>query len=619
MGAISEYQRRNLVSEAVGTPGVDKSGVIVGQAVGEFASALVERQQALDKLQYTNAYYDYVQQDELNRVKLQRDFSAEPEKFQEAYSSLSAELTQAKRESLPERQRAKFDTLVSRRNASVLPNNLAWVYGQQNKLAFDRVEEGGTMLAMNAQAWASGDEFVNGLAKYRTRFKKVDAPVLDPATAQQAKKKYIANATIMYTSAMLDTNNGGALRLKMDLENNETFKKEVLEAVGPQKFSVIQKRAEQGVKRLMSEQTYDMVKSFSFDKEAMGKLDLLLNAPAGLALAQAEQDVMVTENALEQLRKDPNASLYTAQISVLEEQLKQQTAMADIARNRDDMDVVPDYGVYSELQAMILQSVAGISTPTERAALMADVGDELKKRRMDFSGIPLGPFGAAGQDPETSGQVIEAIQYGPAGAMLPADSTRETSMANQEYSAYLQNLYRAKGEILAERLAGRISNKQADRLMSKFLEPLSTLGQYDRIQGGDNVFVEAYKAFDEYAQSVSIQVPRGTPQQEIAKSRDTIRARMMTQFAEQIAVQRKAMQGAGETDFEPSATVSSNLIGATIESFSRALTPKKFQGIKPGDPVSVGGKPVTFKGYDRSTGAMVFDTPASLDKTMENV
>lgn len=595
MGAISEYQRRNLVSEAVGTPGVDKSGVIVGQAVGEFASALVERQQALDKLQYTNAYYDYVQQDELNRVKLQRDFSAEPEKFQEAYSSLSAELTQAKRESLPERQRAKFDTLVSRRNASVLPNNLAWVYGQQNKLAFDRVEKGGTMLAMNAQAWASGDEFVNGLAEYRKRFKKVDAPVLDPATAQQAEKKYIANATIMYTSAMLDTNNGGALRLKMDLENNETFKKEVLEAVGPQKFSVIQKRAEQGVKRLMSEQTYDMVKSFSFDKDAMGKLDLLLNAPAGLALAQAEQDVMVTENALEQLRKDPNASLYTAQISVLEEQLKQQTAMAEIARNRDDMDVVPDYGVYSELQAMILQSVAGISTPTERAELATTVGeDEARSRR------GRGLFNTLTFD-------------------LISDETTKDTKASPEYSAYLQNLYRAKGEILAERLAGRISNKQADRLMSKFLEPLSTLGQYDRIQGGDNVFVEAYKAFDEYAQSVSIQVPRGTPQQEIAKSRDTIRARMMTQFAEQIAVQRKAMQGAGETDFEPSATVSSNLIGATIESFSKALTPKKFQGIKPGDPVSVGGKPVTFKGYDRSTGAMVFDTPASLDKTMENV
>lgn len=597
MGTISEYQRQNLASEAVGTPGADRSGVIIGKAAEEFSSALVQRQQALDKIQYTNAYYDYVQQDEINRVKLQRQYSLEPEKYQEAYSAMSAELTQAKREELPERQRSKFDLLISRRNASVLPSNLSWVYGQQNKLALDRVEEGGTVLSLNAQSWVSGEQYVQGLSEYRKRFSEVDAPLLDPAYAQTAQKKYIANATIMYASAMLDTNNGGALKLKMDLESNDAFRKEVLEAVGPQKFSQIQKQAENGVKRLMSEQTYDMVKSFSFDPGAMEKLNLLLNAPAGLALAQAEQDVMTTENALEQLRNDPNSELYGAQISVLQEQLKQQTAMAEIARNRDDMDVVPDYGAYSDLQSKILQTVSGISTPKERAALASDVAGDVNR----------------------GGSLLDLVQFAATGTTDSAGNAgNRTIKANTEYSAYLQNLYKAKGEVLAERLAGRISNKQADHLLTKILEPLSTLGQYDRLQGGDNVFVSAYQAFDEYAKSAAIQAPGGSSPREVAAMRDTIRARMMSHFSEQMAVQRKAMQSVGDSEYEPSAVASSNLIGSTIETFSRALTPKKFQGIKAGDPVTIGGKPVTFKGYDRSTGAMIFDTPASLDKSLEN-
>ena len=593
MGHISEYQQQQLASEAVGTPGVDNSGSILAAGVEGLASALTKRQEALDRVQYTNAYYDYAQQDELTRIKLQREYGAQPEAFDEAYKAANAEIVQAKRDALPERQRAKFDTLVARRNASILPANLAWKFGQQNKLGLERVEEGGTTLAISAQTWTTGSDYLNGLREYRARFQEVDAPLLDAASAQTAEKKYVRNATIMYAASMLDTNNGGALQFKMDLEQNEEFKAQIIEAVGADGYARLQKQAEKGVARLMSEQTYDMVKGFAFDKAAMGKLNALLNAPAGIALAQAEQDVIVTENALEQLKKDPNAGLYTTQIAVLEEQLKQNTAMAEIARNRDDIEVKSDSGVIADLQVKILQATAGISTKKEKAELSSEV--QADERRAAQGSSLFGTF------------TFDFIS-----------DKKDGTKASKSYSEYLQNLYKIKGEILTERLKGNLSNKDADKLLTKFAEPMSSLGQYDKLQGGDNVYVAAYSAFDEYAKTISLRVPDGTSAGDVRRARDTIRTRMMTQFAEQVALHKAAMATGGSPDFEPSATASQNLIGATIENFARALTPQKFRGLKEGQIVTVGGKPVKFAGYNRSTGQMAFETPASLDASLGN-
>ncbi len=620
-GSITPYQRSKLASEAVGTPGVDQSSAILGQAVGkaagEIAGVLSARQEALDKIQYTNAYYDFQKQDELKRVELQNTYRSDPTKLNTAYLESSTEIQNSVREKLPESQRVKFDSLVSQRRAATQPDNLRWTFDRQNQLGLDRTAEFGDSLSLNAQTWVGADGFLKGMNDYRTEFKNTYAPILsDP---EKAEARYAKNATLMYLASMRDNNTGNAIQLRKDFEENQEFKQEIIKTLGTKEYARQEALARKQVSALMSEQTFDMVKEFTISDPAIGRINKLFSTPEGIAVSQAQRDVLTSENALDVLLKepnDPNSPDYAEKvkhIGLMQEQLKQDKMILEIASNRNNANVKTDVGVYAALQAKQIAAAVGLTTDSQRTASAEALA------KAESRGVSDGPQGVVQNlmtvaNPFDLNYAKKAIAlYGMVGVDF---NKRPGAQANQTYSEYLQNMFKLKGEILHERNQGNISDKDAHTLIAKLQGPMSTLESYDRIQGGDSEYVQAYKEFDDYAQNAAVRVPKGTPASQAKAMRDTIRTRMVSDFAERWADMQEQAAGMGQTFGVNNAKV---LIREIKANYNGKLAGAQYQGLKPKeDYITINGRPMRFTGYNPQTGVPQVDDP-SLDNNMRNV
>jgi len=620
-GTITEYQRSRLASEAVGTPGVDQSGAIlgeaVGKAVGEVAGMLQTRQDALDKIEYTNAYYDFQKQDELKRVELQNTYRSDPMSLNKAYLESSSEIQSKVREKLPEHQKAQFDSLVVQRRASTQPANLRWTFDRQNQLGIDRTAEFGDSQALEAQTWVGAESYLNGMQSFRAEFKETYAPILsDP---DEAENKYAKNATLMYLASMRDNNTGNSIKLRKDFEENQQFKEQVIKNLGVAEYNKQYEKAKKQVASLMSEQTYDMVSSFGFSDPAMGRINKVFDTPAGLAVSQAQRDVMVTENALDVMLRepnDPNSPDYAEKskhIEIMQEQLRQDSLILEIAANRNNATVKTDVGVLAELNAKVIATAIGISTPTQRAKAKEDL------EKAEGRGISDGPQGVVQNlltvaNPFDLDYVKKGIAlYGMVGIDF---NKRAGAQANETYSDFLQNMFRMKGEILQQRNAGNISDKDAHTLIAKLQGPMATLESYDRIKGGDSEYVQAYQEFDSYASNASVRVARGTPASEVKAMRDKIRTRMLTDFSERWADMQEQASGMGQTFGVNNAKV---LIKEIKAGYNGKLAGAQYQGLKPKeDYINLNGRTLKFMGYNPQTGMPQVDDP-DLDRSMRNV
>lgn len=594
MGTISKYKQKQLASSAVGTPGVSQAAGAVAASLSNVGDMLIQRQQTLDKAQYTNAYYDYVQRDELKRLELQRNLSNEPEKFREQYRLESNALAGEVKQNLPERMRPQFDLLVNKRHASMITKNITWTFNQQNKLGLDRVAEASSSYALTASTAVDSNQFLEQAAEFDLEFDNTYAPLVDPASGQQARDVSHKNALIMYTSSMMDNKNGGAFQLATDLKQNEGFRKFALETLGAKGFQTLSDRAEKQVMSLISEQAFDALQTADLGTRAAAQQ--LFEKPASVALAETEQAVIATRNALERLKLDKNASLYGEQIAILQEQLKQSELLSDIARNRDNHTVVTNEGVKTDLINKIFDATIGIRTTKERTELGENVSrDQL--RAIDKGSRRFRPL------------------FGGVLGYLFKDDLKE-SVADQNYSGYLKNLYEVKGEILAERAKGNLTDKDANFLITKFAGQLSTLSQYDRVRGGNNDFVQAYNAFDSYSKSVTIP---GLSGQQSRKLRDVFRNRLLDSFVEKRAIMMDAISQTGE-EIPAEQIPTRSLVDATIREFAAAFVPAEYGALKPGkDYVMQNGVPVQFMGIDRTSGRMVLKTPKELTKNLNNV
>ncbi len=613
MGTVSRYKQGRLASSAVGTPGLNRVAGAVAESVGRLANVIAQRQQALDNVDTQNRFYDYAQQDEIQRADLQKQHSLNPEAFQSAYLKSSGKLANQFRSKLSDRQKGTFDTLVKQRGVGTTKSNLRWTFDQQTKVALNGVEEGSTSFALVAGSLTSGDEFVEATTQYLEAFDQMYAPVLDPLTARSSRRKYVQNGARMYMASMSDNNGGGVIQLANDLKNNEEFKKIIIDAFDTKGLITLQKQADKQVVSFISEQGFDLLNGAN--KATVALVVELFDSPTGLSLAESEQNVIRTENALNIVRaKDPEGKVYGEHIKLLEEQLMQSQIINEIARNRNNKSIKTDMGIKAELQQKIKDATLGIHTTLERSTLAQGVAEDLLgvgdrgfsfrdfvKRFSLFSQVPEGgdPFGV-----------------GDKALVAPTDiSKAEAKKGKKSYAEYLRVFYELKGEILAYRLAGLINDSTASMLIGMFASQLDTLDQYERLAEGTNDFAKAFNNFDRYAKNVSIP---GLSKEASRLRREELRTNMMDEFISRRFTMVKQIELAGK-GMGSQNVPADKLIKDVRAKFARALIPSEYGALTEGDIIDQFGSPVEFVQINGTTGRMVLRTPKELDKTLGNV
>ena len=108
MGKISQFNRRRLVSSAVGIPSVDQSGAVIGEAFADVGKAFTERQVALDKVTLTKKEYELKRAYNLERTELQAQFRENPEEFRQADEQLYQRIFSGVNDTLPDRLQGSF-------------------------------------------------------------------------------------------------------------------------------------------------------------------------------------------------------------------------------------------------------------------------------------------------------------------------------------------------------------------------------------------------------------------------------------------------------------------------------------------------------------------------------
>lgn len=609
MGKINEYHRQRLVSSVVGTPGVDQSGVEIGNTVGKVADAFITRQHALDNAEVANAFYSYQMQDDVQRLKLQNQFKLQPEAFEQEYTRANSELTRSFRDKLPERTRSRFETLVGRRNASVVPQNQKWLFDAQNAKGMDLLNMTGNEFVMSAQTWGSAERFVEETGKFRETFKKDLAPlILNP---DEAEKVYLKNATHMHLAAMMDLNNGNPVKLRYDLENNEDFKKQVVETLGASGYAKKLKEAQIQVKNLFSEQTYDAYAK-EFSPEARVKWDKMYNDPQGISVAEAENQVMLAEHALDTLMKQPTVDEAPEQVQALQAILEDRKLDLEHATFRSNHRVKADPATYEALQDMVLgikmELPSGAKATKEFAAEVAGATKDVRDRPPTL-GEDL--VDAINPNPFKIPKALEA-RYRMAGI----DFSKQKATAPENHTEQYIRMMEAKAEIKKARNAGKITDNQAHTLLTKFVAPLSTLEQYDRLAKGDSPFVKMREAADIYARNLVIDAPRGTPASELKKMRMNVRAKMMDRFADKLAFLTDVNSTLTPEDTQLRGAGADGLIASVLNEFASSY----YRGVKPGQNViGTDGRVMEFGGVDPKTGRPITITPKNIKKSLGNI
>lgn len=598
MGKINEFQRQRLQSEAVGTPGVDQSGVEIGNTVGKVADAFITRQHALDNAEIANAFYSYQRQDDVERLKLQDQFKSQPEAFEQAYTETNSKLTRSFRDQLPERSRSRFDTFVNRRNASVVPENQKWLFGAQNAKGLDLANMTGNEFVMAAQTWGGADRYLEETAKYRETFQRDLAPLL--LNPDKAEEQYIKSATTLHLDSMLDLNQGNPVKLLKDLETNEPFKKALVETLGAAKFEQYQKAAEKQVRNLDLEQVYDTYTALTSPQE-IDRMDAWLTGKEQLSVAKLSQEVLTIENAIQAHESHEDSARAPEQLAVLKSKLDMTKLLQEIAVSRGNQDIKPDPVLEAQLQDMLMGFEVDIPKGEKLAEASVEVQGAVSKT------VPR---------PESFGKTVlsNLATQGPF-ALLGVSGKNTSARAPENHSKHLINMYRGMGAVLTARAQKRITDQQASKLLTRFAKPLATFEQYDLLAKGDSPFVKMREAADTMARNLVINMPKGTPTEELRNQRIAIRSKIMERYAVKKeyldSVHSRLTPGEQLLKSQGDAAIQKSV----IEEFASAFN---YGAAKGRTIITADGTARNVVDIDQRTGRVIFETPKNLNKSLKN-
>lgn len=456
MGQINTYQRSRLASSAVGVTAPSTAGSIIGESASKFGTVVIERQQALDKVQATNAFYSFAQNDKLNNIQTRQDNLNDPQGYLAKYEEKSNLLAEKVKQQIPDRLHGIFDTAVNKYRADNSGRNQEWVFDRENRNAIDGVYNFAKGITDTAITWTSPDNYIKDVQTFSSAFDDV-SKVLTPNSAVSLKKEALRSAADMYWAANTDINTGDPIRLARDLDTDTGLKEMLIDGMGAAQFE----KKRQGL---------DKVRAAYIDnvawKDLLGKqeaaVDYFISAldeSSPFRLAKAERDLTLSQNRLIKLRNDnDDKGSNNLLIENEEKNLRNLSNLRDYVARGDEARVVDDPLVKAQLYDDIAAAVVGDMSSEDKKDMWADV---------------------------------------------PRKVSKDNAKANRAYTDYIKGLATVEAKTYAALGRGEIKASTAEAIIRKITVPLKTLEKFDRLSTASGDYVSTgYNQFNKVAENL---------------------------------------------------------------------------------------------------------------------
>ena len=159
-GKITTYEQGGFSRQAVGTPGVDRSGAIIGQGIESIGDALIKRQEASDNLTAMDRYGDFEFQNTQKKFELQRKYQNDPEKYVTAAKEESMKLADELSKGMSGGAARKFKELSIRSIAQDAEGNARWAFARDNEIQVGKITSIKQNIALKASAVSSPQDLM---------------------------------------------------------------------------------------------------------------------------------------------------------------------------------------------------------------------------------------------------------------------------------------------------------------------------------------------------------------------------------------------------------------------------------------------------------------------------
>lgn len=174
-GNITEYQQGSFSPSAVGTPGVNKSGQIIGQGIESLGAALVKRQETSDNLTAMDKFGEFQLQHAQKKLDLQKQYRDNPEEYVKVAGEMSQKLASDFTNQMPGGAAKRFKSLTSSAIAQDMEGNVAWAFKRDTEMQIGKIDSSNQNLVFKAA-------LVNSPQELKDLFDKRD-PVTGDYTA----------------------------------------------------------------------------------------------------------------------------------------------------------------------------------------------------------------------------------------------------------------------------------------------------------------------------------------------------------------------------------------------------------------------------------------------------
>jgi hypothetical protein len=159
-GKITEYQQGAFSKQAVGTPGVDKSGAIIGQGIESIGDALIKRQEASDNLTAMDRFGEYEFQNTQKKFELQKQYQNDPMKYATVAKEESLKLADEFTKGMSGGAARRFKQLSAGSIAQDMEGNAKWAFARDNEIQVGKITSIKQNIALKASAVASPQDLL---------------------------------------------------------------------------------------------------------------------------------------------------------------------------------------------------------------------------------------------------------------------------------------------------------------------------------------------------------------------------------------------------------------------------------------------------------------------------
>lgn len=141
-GKITEYQQGGFSKQAVGTPGVDRSGEIIGEGIASLGGAIAQYEEKSNALSAQSKFNDFRFQYENMKARMQEDYKNDPLNYADAVNVEKQKLVDAFSKNMSGGELKKFKQYEMNFAGQEIDSIVGWSVKREQEINVDKAKGG---------------------------------------------------------------------------------------------------------------------------------------------------------------------------------------------------------------------------------------------------------------------------------------------------------------------------------------------------------------------------------------------------------------------------------------------------------------------------------------------